>query len=495
MSASQYIPQEQVYSSAVTKVTVYKSLDSATGQVVAVKWLGFRSKTQADSAIREFRIQKSLQHPNICQVLNYFQQTAEDGTLYTVLVTEWMDKSDLYKDISNRKKNEFPWKEEELWMYIRGLVGALAYAQNRKISHRDIKPQNIFMNSRNQVKIGDFGSAFETTEAPEGDYDLVGTPYFLSPSLRNAMMTSIPNAKVKHDPFKSDVFSLGLTFLYMARLEPPLGSATPFVSESIHNAVSCIRYSDMMKQMLNWMLTFEEDPRPNFLAIELWLNPSPETTPELVLSQSEPIPYSDQTEVKCPTCFLLFPRQQHIQAEWRSSYPNCDNYCSAECYLIMKDVYEPHDPADFFLCAFCRQWTHDPWLFDCKNHGVCSKKCGRALMENTTKLLRDNPVCPECSEPLTWATTAMKFFDGAEDTPEEEKATTATSDQLFEAAQRNLRAKMCESCMSVKAERMYGCGHVYCSDCFYLDAQENGGFLKCPHPSGCGQVYFIREGK
>jgi hypothetical protein len=41
-----------------------------------------------------------------------------DGLLYTILVSEWMDKHDLAKDIANRKKNEFPWKEE----YIRAML-------------------------------------------------------------------------------------------------------------------------------------------------------------------------------------------------------------------------------------------------------------------------------------------------------------------------------------------------------------------------------------
>jgi hypothetical protein len=144
-----------------------------------------------------------------------------------------------------------------------------------------------------------------------------------------------------------------------------------------------------------------------------------------------------------------------------------------------------HDEIDYFLCAFCRQWTHDPWIFDCSNHGVCSQKCGRALIENTTKLLRDQPVCPECSVPLTWPTVAQ-FFKGEYE---------ETADASFYEAQRIVQDKMCEICNSPTAERMYGCGHVFCSECFYLEAQTIGGFLKCPHLEGCGQVYFIREGK
>ena len=214
-----------------------------------------------------------------------------------------------------------------------------------------------------------------------------------------------------------------------------------------------------------------------------------EAAPKLVYSQSKPVTHRDQTVIKCPTCFLLFPRLS-IPAEWRSSFPNNSNFCSADCYSVMKVVHElPHDPADFFLCAFCRQWTHDPWMLDCTKHGVCSPTCGRLLIENTTKLLRDQPVCPECSESLTQA-TVMKFFDGGENITEEAKAT-----ELFFKAQRELQATKCKSCESMAAERIYICKHGYCSECFYLDAQGNDGLRKCPHPSGCEQVYFIKEGK
>jgi hypothetical protein len=77
-----------------------------------------------------------------------------------------------------------------------------------------------------------------------------------------------------------------------------------------------------------------------------------------------------------------------------------------------------------------------------------------------------------------------QFFKGDEE---------ETADASFYEAQRNLQNKMCEIC-NVPAERVYGCGHVFCSECFYIEVQLNGGFLKC-HKQGCSQVYFIREGR
>jgi serine/threonine protein kinase len=87
------------------------------------------------------------------------------------------------------------------------------------ITHRDIKPENIFVSDDfTELIVGDLGTAKEQFELST---TIAGTPMYLSPILRQSYISFISgnNRVFQHDSFKSDVYSLGLTFLYMASLK------------------------------------------------------------------------------------------------------------------------------------------------------------------------------------------------------------------------------------------------------------------------------------
>jgi serine/threonine-protein kinase len=69
--------------------------------------------------------------------------------------------SDWDKDIKNRFKSSSFYKESELVNILHQIVKALSYLQNKGISHRDVKPQNILIFAENVYKIADFGEAKE----------------------------------------------------------------------------------------------------------------------------------------------------------------------------------------------------------------------------------------------------------------------------------------------------------------------------------------------
>ena len=86
---------------------------------------------------------------------------------------------------------------------------------DRKILHRDLKSQNIFLTSQHFVKMGDFGIAKVLNKTAELANTIVGTPYYLSPEI------------IENKPynFKSDIWSLGiLLYEMMARKQPFSGA-------------------------------------------------------------------------------------------------------------------------------------------------------------------------------------------------------------------------------------------------------------------------------
>ena len=125
-------------------------------------------------------------------------------------------KYDWDKEIRTRLRQRKNYTENELIEILRNLCDALLFMQTElKISHRDIKPQNILIFDDGSYKVADFGEAKEV-KIHKSVNTLRGTELYMSPALYDGLKHN--NNDVVHDPFKSDVFSLGFCFLYAATL-------------------------------------------------------------------------------------------------------------------------------------------------------------------------------------------------------------------------------------------------------------------------------------
>ena len=83
------------------------------------------------------------------------------------------------------------------------------HCHDRKVLHRDLKPQNIFLTSNGKIKIGDFGIAKVLNSTGELAKTAIGTPYYISPEI----------CQEKRYNHKSDVWSLGCILYEMATLK------------------------------------------------------------------------------------------------------------------------------------------------------------------------------------------------------------------------------------------------------------------------------------
>lgn len=261
---------EMVYSDPSGRVQVFRCWDESKNKVVCLKEQACETISEFNTLLKEGMNQTSLYHPGICKLYECFLK--QDGSqLKYAIVMEWMDR-DLQREIDERAKTDNYWSENDLLeaMYI--LVDALAYAQEQDICHRDMKPQNIFINRHGSVKVGDFGSSMRDIDSDDSiTISLAGTPLYLSPILRASFINM--NAKKKHErpvhnPYKSDVYSLGLTFMAMANLRPSSELATlDGLEAKIEKAISEIAYSEVVKTLLSLMLKVDENERLDFLQL------------------------------------------------------------------------------------------------------------------------------------------------------------------------------------------------------------------------------------
>jgi serine/threonine protein kinase len=187
---------------------------------VAIKDSVYGSIAEANASIKEAMVMATMHHPAICRVFECFLEQCDEG-YKVVLVVELMEM-DLAAEIAHRAISQNYWSEEELMVMLKTIVSGLCAAKQKGIAHRDIKPQNLFI-SGDTIKIGDFGSSAFDLMSQYQRMTLQGTPYFLSPELKGkyARILLQESDTTEYDPFQSDVYSLGLSMVYVALLHAP----------------------------------------------------------------------------------------------------------------------------------------------------------------------------------------------------------------------------------------------------------------------------------
>ena len=140
-----------------------------------VQLSGLKQK-EKEGAMLEVNLLRDLDHTHIVAYKHsYF---AID---ILIIIMEYCEVGDLSYHIKKKiKKNEY-FEEWEIFDWFIQICLALEYVHNRKIIHRDLKAQNIFLTANLAVKLGDFGisKVLETTNAAA--QTVVGTPYYMSP--------------------------------------------------------------------------------------------------------------------------------------------------------------------------------------------------------------------------------------------------------------------------------------------------------------------------
>uniref|UniRef100_A0A8C9XWM7 cyclin-dependent kinase n=1 Tax=Sander lucioperca TaxID=283035 RepID=A0A8C9XWM7_SANLU len=134
-----------------TYATVYKGRSKLTDNLVALKEIRLEHEEGAPcTAIREVSLLKDLKHANIV-TLHDIIHTQKSLTL----VFEYLDKD--LKQYLDDCGNIIHVHNVKLFLFQ--LLRGLSYCHQRKVLHRDLKPQNLLINERGELKLADFGLA------------------------------------------------------------------------------------------------------------------------------------------------------------------------------------------------------------------------------------------------------------------------------------------------------------------------------------------------
>ncbi|KAG1732608.1 kinase-like domain-containing protein [Suillus occidentalis] len=244
------------------------------GQLLARKELNFERMSDRDrkQIVAEVNILKDLHHENI---VRYHDRHVDRDAGILYILMEYCGGGDLSTVIKQAQKHNRPVPEDTIWNYFMQILLALHYchhpgghgrtgsgtsegdAKRPQILHRDLKPDNVFLDQSNTVKLGDFGLSKALSQANFAN-TYVGTPYYMSPELMQERA---------YDS-KSDIWSLGCLIYELCALKPPFHEAKTHAELSIFIRNGRIPplpkgYSQALSSVIKAMLNLNPAMRPS----------------------------------------------------------------------------------------------------------------------------------------------------------------------------------------------------------------------------------------
>jgi serine/threonine protein kinase/Tol biopolymer transport system component len=218
--------------------TVWVAEDLQLGRRVALKFLS-EDLAKHQQALERFKLEartaSSLNHPNICTI---YEISEVDGEYFIAM--ELIEGVPLDRYLARHR----PDLQELLDLAIQ-IAEALDAAHSKGVIHRDIKPGNILITPRGQVKILDFGLAKlvadrQVIEQPTYAGATLATEHLTSPGMAVGTIAfmSPEQARGKELDARSDLFSFGAVLYQMATGKPPFeGTTAATIFDGILNRI------------------------------------------------------------------------------------------------------------------------------------------------------------------------------------------------------------------------------------------------------------------
>ncbi len=238
---------------------VYRGIDRVLSRPVAIKVM-LPHLANKESARRRFereaRAVALLKHPDIVEIYDFSAPESKQA----FIISEFVDGPSLATLLEQRKAFLPEVAAAMAWV----MAGALAHAHSKGVVHRDVKPENVLVTSKGQLKLTDFGVAYIMGQSRlTATKALVGSPAHMSPE-------QVTGAPIDH---RSDIFSLGtMLFLLATGKYPYTGDTDVAVIRQIAEAGTPdpFQYSPSFPRKLGAIITrmMAHNPEQRFQSME-----------------------------------------------------------------------------------------------------------------------------------------------------------------------------------------------------------------------------------
>lgn len=343
-------------------------------------------------------------HPNVCTLCQSFIFIL-DGKRRLAIVAEWGGKS-LIEDLKYRKMNNFPWKEAEFIRVAADIIKALAFVERHSILHGQILPDNIYYRRvPYTLKLGNFSSA-------------------------------VPLGSTFEERFmvQSEIYSLGLTLLTIASLEPRVMELRGEPNApTVQQIVARLAFSQNVKFMLMEMLRFDFDVPISFAYLESRYNQNPG---DFSIQSANPLTVD------------TYPGDPQ---------PSCSPFSNVLTEPTTSDgTDDPVSAHEKFQCCTEKLASAPPVLLKCSSSAslsFCQMNCYAKFIENATRDYTQMEIeCPICQGIIG-----------------EDEVSKVFGPSLPHYKQKNFeKGVLCVCCKETTATHSIECGHLYCRSCLKL---------------------------
>uniref|UniRef100_A0A8C8K683 non-specific serine/threonine protein kinase n=1 Tax=Oncorhynchus tshawytscha TaxID=74940 RepID=A0A8C8K683_ONCTS len=193
---------------------VYKAKNKETGALAAAKVIETKTEEELEDYMVEIDILAKCDHRYIVKLLDAFYHDAKLWIMIEFCPGGAVDATMLELDRGLM--------EPQIQVICRQTLEALVYLHSIKIIHRDLKAGNILLTLDGDIKLADFGVSAKNTKTLQRRDSFIGTPYWMAPEV--VMCETMKDAPYD---YKADIWSLGITLIELAQIEPPHHELNP----------------------------------------------------------------------------------------------------------------------------------------------------------------------------------------------------------------------------------------------------------------------------
>ncbi|XP_011686662.1 PREDICTED: serine/threonine-protein kinase 10 isoform X2 [Wasmannia auropunctata] len=193
---------------------VYKAQHKQSNQLAAAKMCALEGEDDLSDFMIEIDILSECKHPNIVELHEaYFIE----GKLWMLI--EYCDGGAVDSIMVELEK---ALTEMQIAYICQHMTKGLIFLHKSKIVHRDLKAGNVLLTMAGGVKIADFGVSAKNKHTLQKHDTFIGTPYWMAPEV-------VLCETFRDNPydFKVDIWSLGITLIEFAQMEPPNHEMSP----------------------------------------------------------------------------------------------------------------------------------------------------------------------------------------------------------------------------------------------------------------------------